>query len=205
MMHDTRTDMAFALSLSEISALSARAARGGGRSWGEAEEVAEATCWLARAGLDWAGPLLEVLTRPDPGADCALRAGIALADAAPLSDAPLKAQPVVNCPWFLLPFVARVADQTGQRIRLAWHATQVVIAPGACPLIVGAVRIAGPVQVTITSEMSDIALCPDWPQSHRGSVSAQDYARLNQLMMAFVVPTSAHSQARAGAQGNDND
>lgn len=205
MKHDPETDTALELSLSEIAALVARAKRGSGRSWGEAEEAAEATCWLARAGLDWAGALLEVLTPPADGADCALRAGIALADAATLSGTKLTVQRRVNSPGFLLPFAARIADQTGQRIRLAAGDMQVVLAPHACPLIAGPLYISGPAEVTITPDQQDSPDCPDWPQSHRGTVLARDYARLTQIMMAFTVPTSAHSLAGAGAQGSDND
>ena len=205
MKHDPMTQATLALSLSEIAALSARATRGAGRSWGEAEETAEAACWLARAGLDWAGALLEVLQSPDAGAECALRAGIALADAAALSGTPPNIQFRVNSCCFLLPFAARMSDQTGQRIRLTAADTQIVLAPGACPLISGPVRMPGPAQVTLTSDLQDRTLCPDWPQSHRGTVLAIEYARLTELMMAFTVPTSAHSQAGAGAQSDDND
>ena len=205
MKHDPRTETALELSLSEISALSARATRGAGRSWGEAEEAAEAACWLARAGLDWAGALLEVLQPPEAGADCALRTGIALADAAalpgPLVNTPLR----VNSPCFLLPFAARMADQTGQRIRLTAAETRVVLAPGACPLIASPGRMSGPAQVTLAPDQQDKPPSPDWPQTHRGTVIAAKYARLTQLMMAFTVPTSAHSHAGAGAQGDDND
>lgn len=205
MKYDPVTDTALELSLSEIAALAARATRGSGRSWGEAEEAAEATCWLARAGLDWAGALLAVLDTPAADADCALRAGIALADGATLSGTKLTAQRRVNSPCFLLPFAARIADQTGQRIRLAAGELQVVLAPRACPLIAGPLCIAGPAEVTITPDLQGSPACPDWPQSHRGNVLASDYARLTQLMMAFTVPTSAHSLAGAGAQGSDND
>ncbi|MCC5965113.1 MAG: DUF3726 domain-containing protein [Natronohydrobacter sp.] len=205
MKHDPVTDAALALSLSEIAALSARATRGAGRSWGEAEEAAEAACWLARAGLDWAGALLDVLEASAREVDCALCAGIALADSAPLPDAMTAQVRRVTSPCFLLPFAARIADQTGQRIRLNWDATQVVLAPHACPLIVGPLRLSGPAQVSITPDPQDSPACPDWPQPHRGTVQAREYARLTHLMMAFTVPTSASSLAGAGAQESDND
>lgn len=204
MKHDPRTDTALDLSLSEISALTARATRGAGRPWGEAEEAAAAACWLARAGLDWAGALLEVLQPPEAGADCALRTGIALADAAALSGPP-NTQRTINSPCFLLPFAARVADQTGQRIRVTAADTQIVLAPGACPVIAGPKRMSGPAQVTLAPDQQDQPPGPDWPQTHRGTVLATEYARLTQLMMAFTVPTSASSQAGAGAQEDDND
>ncbi len=205
MKHDPMTNAALELSLSEIAALSARATRGAGRNWGEAEEAAEATCWLARAGLNWAAALLEVLQHPDADGACALRTGIALADSASLSGIPLNAQHRIDSPCFLLPFIARIADQTGQRIKLTAADMQVVIAPGACPMITGPLHMSGPTLVTITSCQRNSPPCPDWPQAHRGAVLATEYARLTQLMMAFTVPTSANSQAGAGAQGDDND
>lgn len=203
-MDDLQTDSALVLSLSEISALTMRATRGSGRSWGEAEEAAEATCWLARAGLDWAGALLEALRVADAGPDCALRTGIALADEATLSGPP-NARRTVNSACFLLPFAARISDQSGQRISLCAADMQVVLSPDACPLITGPVRVKGPVLVTLAPDHRDPSPCPDWPQTHRGTVLATQYARLMELMMAFTVPTSAHSQAGAGSQGNDND
>lgn len=205
MIHDPRTNAALDLSLSEISALSARAARGAGRNWGEAEEAAEAACWLSRAGLDWAAALLDVLEPAADDADCALRAGIVLADTAALSERIVAHQRKVTCPCFMLPFAARVADQTGQRIRLNWRDTQVILAPGAVPETVGQVRITGPATVTIAPVPQDTVACPDWPEPHRGAVPAAQYARLMQLMMAFTVPTSSSSRAGAGAQGDDND
>lgn len=205
MKHDPVTETALELSLSEIAALAARATRGAGRSWGEAEEAAEATCWVARAGLDWAGALLAVLDTPAAEADCAVRAGIELADGATLLGTNQTVRRRVNSPCFLLPFVARIADQTGQRIRLAAGDVQVVLAPRACPLITGPVHIATSAEVTIMPDRQDQTLCPDWPHIHRGTVRASEYARLTQLMMAFTVPTSASSLAGAGAQGSDND
>jgi hypothetical protein len=205
MKHDPLTEAALSLSLSEITALSARATRGAGRNWGEAEEAAEAASWLARAGLDWAGALLEVLEPAADHTECALRAGIVLADTAALPDALAIQQRKVTCPSFLLPFAARMADQTGQRIRLGWQGMQGILAPGAAPLLAGPVHIAGPAEVTITPEMQGATSRVDWPKSHRGTVTAAQYTRLTHLMLAFTVPTSAASLAGAGAHGHDND
>lgn len=208
MKHDSQTDSAFELSLSEIAALSARALRGAGRSWGEAEEGSEATCWMARAGLDWASALLEVLALPANDKHCPLRAGIALADSAGLPDgiSPATAQRhKLHCPCFVLPFAARVANQTGQGIMLEWAGARAMLAPNCAPVLEGFASAAATAEVTITPVASDTALCPDWPQTHRGAVSAAQYARLMDFMMAFTVPSSASSLAGAGARGDDND
>jgi hypothetical protein len=205
MKHDPLTETPLELSLSEISALSARATRGAGRSWGEAEEAAEAACWLARAGLDWAGALLAVLDGSAENADCALRTGILLADTAALPGAMTAQVYRVTSPVLLLPFAARMADQTGQRIRLGWAATQVILAPGAAPILDGQIRMAGPAEVTITPDLRNAPPSPDWPQTHRGAVCAARYAHLTHLMMGFTVPASVGALAGAGAQEGDND
>jgi hypothetical protein len=205
MKHDPRTEAGLHLSLSEISALSARATRGAGRNWGEAEEAAEAACWLARAGLDWAIALLQVLEAPNDEANCALRAGMLLADTAACPETIAVPKGLMSCPCFVLPFVARMVELTRQRTLLEWGDTRVVLAPGEAPRLDGPVRIAGRAEVKITPVTHDSTPCPNWPQTHRGAVTASQYARLMKLMMAFTVPSSASSLAGAGALGDDND
>lgn len=208
MKHDSQTDSAFELSMSEIAALSARALRGAGRSWGEAEEGAEAACWLARAGLDWASALLEVLALSTKDKGCPLRAGIALADCAGLPDGLSSAtaqRHKLHCPCFVLPFAARVANQTGRGIMLEWAGGRVMLPPNCAPALEGLASAAATAEVTITPVAPERAPCPDWPQTHRGAVSAAQYARLMDFMMAFTVPSSASSLVGAGARGDDND
>lgn len=72
------------LSLNEVEALAAKAARGAGLSWGGAEEIGRAARGLARAGADWPA-LLLALDGPDyaePGAEAAALAGLEAALAA---------------------------------------------------------------------------------------------------------------------------
>lgn len=208
MKHDSQTDSAFELSLSEIAALAARALRGAGRCWGEAEEGADAACWLARAGLDWARALLEVLELSANDKHCPLRAGIVLADYAELPDgmSPATAQRhKLRCPCFVLPFAARVANQTGQGVMLEWGGVRAMLAPNCAPALERLASPAAITEVTITPVASDTAPCPAWPQTHRGAVSAAQFARLLNFMMAFTVPNSASSLAGAGARGDDNN
>src|SRR6056297_1436431 len=152
MLHDPGADTAIELSISEIAALTGRALRGAGRNWGEAEEGAQAACWLARAGLDWASALLEVLEQPDIGADCPLRAGMMLADHAALPDGVPQAgarRYRLNCPGFLLPFAAQIADRTGHAILLEWGGARAVLAPGCAPDLRGRAEMTGRAEVTI--------------------------------------------------------
>lgn len=66
-------------SLIEVEALSKKAAKGAGYSWGEAEDAAKAVRWLEARGLDGASALVNHLSASDQGA-CPIHAGIAVSD-----------------------------------------------------------------------------------------------------------------------------
>lgn len=208
------------LSLSEISSLTYRAARGAGYEWGEAEEAAFASVWLSRAGLDWAATILAVLNgapacAPSPsrgrwaavGQLCPLRTGIAVADFAALQEGP-SAQPVqclaVAQPLLVVPFAARAANSLNRPIGVSWADNQVFLQPGQPPLIVSPVDTCKPVDVTIACENVQRAM-PLWPQFHQAEICNAQYGELNALALRTTVPTSARSQAGAGGEEGDND
>jgi len=196
------------LSLSEINALSWRAIRGSGRTWGEAEEGAGAACWLARAGLDWASALIGLLSMPAGGANCPLRAGVRLADFACLPDGIGRGETHASAlchPVFLLPFAARVAAQSGQALRLDWDGASAWLAPSGAPRLEGAFDAAGPVAVRIKPGGPSDGDHTPWPAAHRSAISPAQYASLDALTQHVTVPASATSLAGAGAQGDDND
>ncbi|KPP85955.1 MAG: Protein of unknown function (DUF3726) [Rhodobacteraceae bacterium HLUCCO07] len=196
------------LSLSEIGALSLRAIRGAGRTWGEAEEGAAAACWLARAGLDWANALIGILSRPASAPGCPLRAGMAIADSSGLSDgASHRGQRFSELchPGFLLPFCAYAAARSGQTLRLNWKGATAVIAPGEAPTMTGDMDAVGPLAVRLEPHASTGTARSCWPRVHLGTVEPGQYAALNALMLRITVPTSADSLAGAGARGSDND
>jgi hypothetical protein len=208
MICDTPSTTALELSLSEISALTTRAIRGAGRDWGAAEEGANAACWLARAGLDWASLLLAVLDGPGKGTDCPLRIGMKIADHALLPDS--LSRPETSChkltaPGFLLPFAAQVADRTATAVVLDWDNTRAALVPGCPPAVSGTAATRPRADVTITSAPAELFERADWPDHHHGLVSAAQYARLTLLVAAFTVPSSTLSQAGAGANEEDND
>lgn len=215
MKHDPRPNApqradsaAVHLSLSEIAALAWRATRGAGRTWGEAEESAEAACWLARAGTDWASALIGALALSPDTSGCPLRAGIALADFAALPEGVAARGALLTDlrhPAFVLPFAARAATATGQALRLEWAGATATLAPLAAPMVEGAIMATGPVDVRIAPVSLADPLLTQWPARHHGTIAADHYATLNALMLRFTVPASATSQAGAGAQGNDND
>lgn len=208
------------LSLSEISSLTYRATRGAGYEWGEAEEAAYASVWLSRAGLDWAGTILGALSGARahtplpargvwtaPGPLCPLRTGMALADFARLPEGP-SVEPVVCVavvhPLLIVPFAARVATSLDRSMRLSWADVEVCLEPGLAPLIEGPVAADEPVDVTLACADTRRAM-PVWPRFHRGDLDNEQYRDLTALALRTTVPTSARSQAGAGAAGGDND
>ncbi len=211
------------LSMSEIEALALRAARGAGRGWGEAEEAAWATVWLARAGAPWAVALLTGLPAPHgpapvPGRDgwggqapfCGLRAGIVLADFAALPEGPgaqeitLKA---VRAPLLLLPFAARAAERLGGALSVCWPGGSLWLVPRGAPQLAGGWPGADAVPTMIIAAVEATVAAPVSPPTHPShAVSEGQFAALKALALKMTVPTSAQSQAAgAGASGSDND
>ena len=106
-------------SLGETAALSLKAARGAGMSWGLAEETAASVVWLHSRGLpgisalcSYLGRYLEQPAAPQsPGGGCPIMTGCALIDG--MMDVPETSSRTldlghVHAPLLLLPFVARL-------------------------------------------------------------------------------------------------
>jgi len=213
------------MSLSEISALSCRAARGAGLQWGEADEAAFATVWLARAGIDWLEMLLDVLrvsanSAPDVAVGtwrgntslCPLRTGIALSDfsALPegLGNGPLTLEAVAR-PLFMLPFVVRAAETLSRPLHISAGCFDACLAAASPPLFAALQpderSAAGSPCNVLIGFCEPPPKVPAWPARHSAEVSAALYRELNDLAMQTTVPTSARSLAGAGALGDDND
>lgn len=213
------------MSLSEISALSCRAARGAGFEWGAADEAASAAVWLSRAGIDWLDLLLRVLRDSASSAPhvavgcwrgdtrlCPLRTGIALSDFAALPEGLAKGSlklASVARPLFLIPFAARAAETLSVPLRISTGKFDICLAPGAPPVF----AVTQPDEDGGAESPCDIligfceapATLPVWPGRHSGCISADLYGGLAGLAMQTTVPTSARSLAGAGALGDDND
>lgn len=192
------------LSLSEITALATKAARGAGLSWGEAEEAGWACGWLARAGLPGAAMLLRVLER---GASvCPLRTGIMLMDHAGLSEGP-GGLPValrdLEAPLMLLPFLARVAERMGEPVALDLGAREICLsglepAPGLAGLSVSGVQATVVVRVAGTGGVAVAGVFD-------GRISREVWQALDALALRTTVPASEVSRQGAGAALSDND
>ncbi|VVT24472.1 conserved hypothetical protein [Roseovarius sp. EC-HK134] len=194
------------LSLSEITALATKAARGAGLSWGEAEEAGWACGWLARAGLPGTAMLLRVLERRD--ATCPLLKGIVLMDHAGLPEGPcalpVTLQDVVE-PLLLVPFLARVAERLGAPVDLDLG-SQTICLTGSEPVPdLSAMREAGDrsgAEVTISLAKSSAAAAPG---QFDGRIDRDVWTTLDGLALLTTVPASDVSRQRAGAQSSDND
>ena len=103
-------------SLIEVEALSKKAAKGAGYSWGQAEDAARAVRWLEARGLEGAAALAAVLEQKDAGlADtaCPILRGISVSDGmSPASE--LAGDSEIVSPILLLPF----ADWAGESLDL---------------------------------------------------------------------------------------
>lgn len=214
-----------ALSCAEIEALSLKAARGAGLSWGMAEEAGYGATWLEVRGLDGASTLLALLDLYDegdlaslaPDVDdriwrakgtylCPLAAGAALSDFRGLEQADLTVGSLsvnnVAHPLLLLPFIHALANATGTAVQLASANGTCAVDPN------GAVRG----DITACAERCDLVLSTqaDTPDQFTPSktpciIDKDTLRRLQDYAMRTTVPASDASRAGAGAATTDND
>ncbi len=115
------------VSISELTAMATKAARGAGFDWGMADEAARATCWLAARDLPGTKALADLLDQLDGktlsefapvigggewtargGWLCPVTTGAAMLDRAEvLTASPLRLGPTL-CPLLVFPAVAEV-------------------------------------------------------------------------------------------------
>lgn len=140
-------------SLNELEAMSRKAARGSGLSWGLAEEAGRASRWLAAHGLPAPVLLAGLLTRNDgvayadlvPDCDaevwtarsgtlCPLITGVALSDRRNALAAGQEIRlDACGFPAVLLPFAAAAARDAGVSLVVAWEGVRIGLGPeGAC-------------------------------------------------------------------------
>ncbi len=214
-----------ALSCAEIEALSLKAARGAGLSWGMAEEAGFAATWLETRGLEGANTLLALLDlcgagdlaslAPDiedrtwraSGTHlCPLAAGTALSDFRGLAQADVNVAPLtfenVAHPLLLLPYVHALARASG-------FAVQVTSAGGACAVDPdGAVRgdmAACADRCDLTLSAKPVTSEPITPSKIPCVIDKDILRRLQDYAMRTTVPASDASRAGAGAATPDND
>ncbi|MFW8634745.1 DUF3726 domain-containing protein [Cribrihabitans pelagius] len=135
-------------SLNEIEALARKAARGGGMSWGLAEETGKAVRWLSENGLPGPRLLVDLLRLND---------GTAYADLAPRqADGIWRARSGLLCPIIAGALICDRADEltAGEGLRLGEVAVPLLLAPFAS----AAARSAG---VAVALEWRGVSLLLD--------------------------------------------
>ncbi|MBB3769462.1 hypothetical protein FHS55_000048 [Angulomicrobium tetraedrale] len=204
------------LSLNEVETLAAKAARGAGCSWGEADEMGRAARWLARSGLAFAPMLVaflgvhDSLARPRvvdgqltaTAPACPLATGCWLVDEAGAWT--MVDLPDVAFPLLLLPFAARAARLAGRPVRFtsregAWTLTALGELAGDEP---GGVRSEGQSRVACTDDVPS----PARPAHRRAALEEADLRVLQAYALKTCVPESEGSRIRgAGGGGTDDD
>jgi hypothetical protein len=216
------------LSLSEVAALAAKAARGAGLSWGLAEEAAYAARWLAAHQLAGATLLRRHLVAIDgrgwrelaPVVDPAgwrtasgaalspLAAGPALADRAGLADGPAAAPTLlqVGDPALLLPFAALAAQPLGYPLRIVWDGVVAVVdGAGGLALDATGAGLEARRAAIVTVAPAEPTVAPRPPRPTTCAVAAAVRRDLEALAARTYVPATAASRAGAGAGTHDPD
>ena len=213
-------------SLNEIEALSKRASRGAGLSWGMSEEAGKATRWLASHNLPSAVILAEVLNLNDgvdarsltpksfegalestSGKLCPIASGAALNDYA---DALLLGQVLemsnVSYPLLLVPFAGWAAIHIKVPVIVSWSSTR-ISTDGYDVWIDDPqgeidVAMASKVTCTMAKDLGGHMTAP----ALRGTVSKEAVARLGTLAHRTYAPATEESRVLgAGAGETDND
>lgn len=211
------------LSRTETETLCFKATRGGGYSWGIAEDAATATGWLCAQGIDGTSALLAALVAPTFTAPvvatgqwsgqqgrplCPLLTGTALVDFAQTKDSPFS-QPTtvgpVRQPILIVPFLKQCADLMGKAVCLNWDGKTLIIGSQMTATPADLSDFANASVATVTLTLTD-----DTPRTERPAqfslVRPHTLAALNALAMRTTVPASETSRnSGAGAGTTDND
>ncbi len=213
-------------SLNEIEALSKRAGRGAGLSWGIAEETARAVRWLTSHGLPGVPLLVDLLDHMDQtprlkfaptsfegvwgatsGSLCPLASGAALNDCA---DRLFTGQPIemarVSHPLLVVPFAGWASIHIAAPVTVSWPGVRIktdgygiwVHDPN------GGRDVTEPVDLTCspTHHMDETLSMP----CLRGDVPQTAWARLGSLAHRTYAPATEQSRVLgAGAGVTDND
>lgn len=212
-------------SLNEIEALSKKAARGAGLSWGLAEEAAMAVRWLTAYGFDGVLHLADLLEKHDgkPIQELAptslsetiwrassdelnpIVAGAALSDCAfRLRKAPMCMQNVCH-PLLILPFLQGASEIAERPLVLRWSTVSIAVQKGG-------IHVQGADKDLSTHKAAQIEISiadnnHEWQTPGlRAAATTQDMRRLNKLAQRTYAPATEESRKLgAGSGDSDND
>lgn len=214
-----------AVSLSEIDALSRKAARGAGHEWGLAEEAGRAARWLAAHHCNGPAMLLALLRAIDgklpgyyparegaawtspSGRLCPVCTGAALADrSAEIGDgATFRLRSVIQ-PAILLPFAAMASRRLGRPLHLEIGGTGIGVSADGMSGDIDAV--SGPLaQAPVTLRVATgIAGAMVSAAPSAVVVSMDCWRGLDRFAQRTYVPASAQSRASGAGSGlTDNE
>ncbi|MCP4328582.1 MAG: DUF3726 domain-containing protein [Alphaproteobacteria bacterium] len=218
-----------ACSVNELEALTRRASRGAGLTWGLAEDAGKAMRWLAVRGWPGGALIARHLERYDgvpyaevapkiSGAEwsarsrdiCPVIAGAALSDRARdlAPGRPLTLSSVAY-PALLCAFLGRAARSTDTVFEVRWPGVVIQCRAGGLRVETGDTSAIE----TDRAENVVVECLPDDPDARSSSALAdsiemapEDWARLKRLAARTYVPASTESRIRgAGAGTTDND
>jgi hypothetical protein len=212
-------------SLNEIEALARKAARGGGMSWGLAEEAGKAVRWLSDNGFPGPGLLADLMrqnegksytelalqqgddgiSRARNGLLCPIIAGALICDQADdLKDGAQLRLGDVAVPLLLAPFACEAARSAGVSVALEWRGVTLSLGDGAP-------RVVGDEAALLISEIGSVALSRTVGQAigavRTGSgrdVTEETMQTLESYAQRTYAPATAASRAGAGA-GQEGD
>ncbi|TBX21744.1 DUF3726 domain-containing protein [Nioella sediminis] len=208
-------------SLNEIEALSRKAARGAGYSWGLAEEAGRAVRWLEARDLPGAQALVDHLKRVDgqdlasftPDADswtapggtaCPILAGTMLADGMARSGPDPITLPDLASPLLLLPFLSWMATAQGRTVGIGVSDTEVALSPEGT--LTQTANIPSPASAPVALRFGVDPAGDTVAEGLRSACSADTVAALNAFAHRTYAPATEESRlAGAGAGLTDND
>ncbi len=208
-------------SLNELEALSRKAARGAGYSWGLSEEAGRATRWLCARGFAGAEALVRLLdwrdlrdhdaTVPELHAQhwdagdegtCPIVAGTLLSDGVgEVSPEALRLEGVRE-PLLLLPFVAWRAEASGDALAVSLDGLSYAVLPEGTLLRTDTKTDDKDVEIAAVAAPGGSAI----KANTRAEVTAETMDRLTAFATRTYAPaTEASRLAGAGAGLSDND
>lgn len=213
-------------SLNEIEAMSKRAARGAGMSWGMAEEAGRAARYLSSYALDGGGFLASLLVQNDgkphaqiapgsldevwtapSGVLCPLIVGACLNDCADrLREGQTIEMANVSHPILVLPFAIAAARYVQAQISLSWQDVNLTT-DGLLLWIADPRSKVGEIKpVHITCSLGKLATDEPLSPGLRGDMSLSAWSQLEKFAHRTYAPSTAESRLLgAGAGTSDND
>ncbi len=213
-------------SLNEIEALSKRAARGAGLSWGMSEEAAKATRWLASHDLGGVALLAEMLAQNDKmphvdnaptsldgvwqaprGALSPLTSGAALNDCAARLDADQAIEMAhVSHPLLIVPFAAWAAIHINAPVAVSWLDIHVETDGFGIWVNDPQNQIQATLPAFVTCTRARHREDPVSTPAQRGTAQPSSWAMLNTFAQRTYAPATEESRILgAGAGTSDND